>query len=334
MKKTYLLIFLLGMAINVHAQLFEWEIGFHGFADNREYVRSNRYSQTIMGLRLAPAFGMLIDSTHRIRIGIDALQEFGSSEFGSKVDPIIYYQYRRPRVDFYMGLFPRTTLLKDISPALLNDTLTYYQPQISGMMAHYHHGNVEQKLWIDWLGKQSYDVREQFLVGLEGTVRLGHFFLNHQATLWHNALSSNPAIEQHIQDNLALLLRVGWASKPAGFIDSLRVSMGGLFSADRLRHVYDWRSPRGVIAHLYAAHRMFFVENELYVGDPQIIPNGISFFAEKFYHRVDVGWVPLKGKRIDGSLTLRFHFTPKGMDNQQVLSLRYFIGGDLPVQAR
>ena len=83
--------------ITVNAQQLEGSISLHGFADNREYAKSNRFSQTIFGTRFSPEIGLLLDSIHRIRVGFNALHEFGSPKFTAKIDPVIYYQYKKEK---------------------------------------------------------------------------------------------------------------------------------------------------------------------------------------------------------------------------------------------
>src|SRR5687768_12117570 len=106
MKIFYFFISLFALTFTSIAQEIEGNINLHTFADNREYMNSNRFSQTIFGARFSPEVGLLVDSVHRIRLGFNAIHEFGSSDFTSKVDPVIYYQYQKDNWNFYMGAFP------------------------------------------------------------------------------------------------------------------------------------------------------------------------------------------------------------------------------------
>lgn len=322
----------MGMALNSHAQLFEWGGGFHGFADNREYAKSGRFSQTITGLRIAPSVGILVDSTHRLRVGVNMLFSFGSEKAIERVDPIIYYQYHKPRIDFYMGMIPRFKTIGRLSRALLRGSINYFNPNISGLLVHYHHANVQQRLWLDWISAPGIDRREQFRVGAKGSVSWRNFYFEHQIMLWHYALSQNSSADQHIRDNLGFRAVIGYQRRSEGFIDSLNLSAGVLLSLDRLRTIYDWRTPKGGVFALYAKHRSVFIDDELYLGQAQDLPNGTSFYNEKVYNKLDLGWSPIRHARFSGALILRLHFTPAGMDNQQLLSLRYRIGGQLPLR--
>src|SRR5688572_26906339 len=132
MKIFYITFLLSALCFTSMAQEIEGNINLHTFADNWEYMKSNRFSQTIFGARFSPEIGLLLDSVNRIRIGFNAIHEFGSSEFTSKVDPVIYYQYQKENWNFYMGAFPRLDLLDDYPRAILQDTFSYFRPNVEG----------------------------------------------------------------------------------------------------------------------------------------------------------------------------------------------------------
>lgn len=134
---------------NIYAQELEGNLNFHGFADNREYARSKRFSETIFGLRVTPSVGLLIDSAHRIRLGVNVMHEFGSPKFSNKADIVAYYQYLKKDWNFYMGAFPREGLISDFPRAILNDTLNYYRPNVEGMLVKYENENWKQVIFID-----------------------------------------------------------------------------------------------------------------------------------------------------------------------------------------
>jgi len=251
-------IFLL-CSFNLQAQTLEWDIGFFGFADNREYSASGRESPTLIGLQFSPEVGLLMDSTHRIRFGINVLHEYGSNNISSKINPTIYYNYKKKNINFYMGVFPRVGLVDNFSKALLSDTLQYYRPNLSGMLFRYEKQKIFQQLWIDWNSKQSETQREQFLVGLSGNIKFGDFFFGHEAVLWHNALPKNADENTHLQDNAAVTARLGMDLSPKVKLDSLTISGGGLFSFDRDRGIGTWQKPKGVLLEGYAAYKAFYI---------------------------------------------------------------------------
>lgn len=313
----------------MRAQDIGWNVDFHGFADNREYAQSGRYSQSILGVRLAPEIYFSLDSTHFLHGGINYMHEFGSrANKADRVSPTVYYNYKRQGHDFFIGMFPRANLLSGYHRALLNDTLHYYRPNIEGLLWRYSRHKFHQQVWIDWTSRQTAIDREQFLAGMSGHIAMGSAYFSHQLTLWHNARSEGPngANSTPIRDNGAAMAKFGVDLTSATFLDSLDISAGGLVAYDRLRGVYDWQTPKGFIADLYAEYQNFFVANSFYAGERLPIVYGDNFYTASRYNRLDIGWKPLQYKGLEGQFTLSLHFTPGAVDNQQQFTLRYHIG--------
>lgn len=315
------------------AQLLEWNVNLHGFADNREFAKSGNFSQTIFGLRFSPEAGLLVDSTHRFRVGVNFIQEFGARQNDRQFEPVVYYNYQRRGFRFYMGMFPRFGLLDDYPRAILNDTLLYYRPNVEGMLLRYTGKSVQQQVWIDWTSRQTAMDREQFLVGLSGKVNVASFYFSHYAMMWHNAKAAQGNEEQAIRDNGAVMASVGYsASQATGLLDSVDINAGGILAFDRLRGHYDFRFPKGFIANAYLAHRRFFVQHTFYAGEPLDIPYGDRFYMAPLYNRLGLGWIPIRHRRLEGRFIATFHFTRGAIDNQQQFLLRYIIGRKHPVK--
>ncbi|NEU07511.1 hypothetical protein GZH53_04215 [Flavihumibacter sp. R14] len=322
---TFLITFL--SAFTSLAQQVEGNLNLHTFADNREYMKSNRYSQTIFGARLSPEIGLLVDSVHRLRVGFNALHEFGSSKFTAKIDPVIYYQYQKKSWDFYMGAFPRVKLLDDYPRAILNDTLTYYRPNVEGMLVKLNTGKGHETVWIDWTSRQTDVDRETFLFGLSGLYKNGLFFVSHYAMMFHNAGPGVSIPDDHIQDNGAAALKVGLDLSKLTMLDSLTINTGGLMSFERTRSVSDWETPAGLLLEMHAGYKQFGVTNSLYLGEGHHIIYGDQFYTAKEYNRTDLSYSPIRYKNIEGKFTFSFHFLEGEVDSQQAFSLRYNIGG-------
>lgn len=322
-----LLILIFSGAKYSSAQQLEGAINFHGFVDNREYSKSNRFSPTYFGARLSPEAGLLVDSVHRFRLGVNMLKEFGSNSFSDKVDPIVYYQYKKQNNTFFIGAFPRFKLLDDYPIALLSDTLNYFKPNIEGMLYQYENRNFKQNLWIDWTSKQTATDRETFLFGFSGKYQSGMFYLSHYAYMFHNALSgvSNP--NQHLEDNGAVQLQFGLDFGKRTFLDSLTISAGPMISIERTRNVTGIQTPKGIITYLYAGYKQFSLKNTFYAGERHHLINGDVFYSAKQYDRLDLGWTPILYKNIEGGFVFSFHFLNHIIDSQQAFSLRYKIIG-------
>lgn len=314
---------------NAHAQDIGWNVGFYGFADNREYAKSGRYSQSILGARIAPEIYFSVDSVHFLHGGINFIHEFGAKETpANQVLPTIYYNYKQSGHDFYIGMFPRHELLGEYPRAMLNDTLSYYRPNIEGMLWRYGNSTFHQQVWIDWTSRQTEIEREQFMVGISGRVNFGLLYVSHNVTLWHDAgrKNNNDEDEQPVRDNGAAMAKIGTDLSGSLFLDSLDISAGGIIAYDRLRGIYNWQFPKGFIADIYAAYRKLFIANTVYAGEGLDIAYGDRFYTADFYDRLELGWKPLQYKGLEGKFTLSFHFTSGAIDNQQQFTLRYNIG--------
>lgn len=319
---------------NVYAQELEGNLNFHGFADNREYARSKRFSETIFGMRISPELGLLVDSTHRIRIGFNALHEFGSPKFTNNIAPVAYYQYMKKGWDFYLGAFPRQGLISDFPRAILNDTLNYYRPNVEGMLVKYENENWREVIFIDWTSRQTGTARENFIFGFSGTYKKDLFFVSHYAMMLHNAGPAIPIPDDHVEDNGAANVKVGLDLSKKTFLDSLTVSAGGLVSFERVRSVGGWKTPVGMLLELNMEYHKFGIVNSFYKGQGHHLIMGDKFYTAKTYNRTDLTWRPIVYKNLEAKLALSFHFVDGVVDSQQAFGLRYNISGSRSLRKR
>jgi hypothetical protein len=324
--KTLLTVLLLSFVMNkTNAQELEGSLNLHTFADNREYARSSRFSQTIFGIRFSPEIGLLLDSAHRIRIGFNALHEFGSSKFTNKIDPVVYYEFLKQDWNFYMGVFPRQNLLSDYPRAVLTDTLSYYRPNVEGMLLKYENEHWKQLFFIDWTSRQTAMDRENFVFGLSGRFKKDLFFISHYAMMLHNAGPAVPIPDDHVEDNGALAVKAGLDLSGKTFLDSLTFNAGGLMSFERVRTVGGWNTPKGLLLELQMEYHRFGITNSFYKGERHNIKYGDQFYSAKTYNRTDLTWRPKIYKGIEGQFTLSFHFLEGVIDSQQAFGIRYYI---------
>jgi len=313
-----------------NAQQIGLEVDFFGYADNREYKSIYTEDKTFFGAILSPKLYFALDSNHRVYGGLHYNQDFGMhSENKERVSPIAYYNFKNKNIDFALGLMPRHERLADVPRMVLADTFMYDRPNVEGMYFSFHNQHIKQAIYIDWLSKQSPQHRERFVVGLSGKYTFGNFYLADDVLLYHNALTSNAEIEDHIQDNGIVLLRAGadWSRKT--FLDSLTIDAGMAIGFDRVRTEYDLRVARGFISNIYLGYKQFFLGNTLYLGDAQNLPNGDSFYQRETYNRLDLGWTPFRKGNLEGKFTASFHFAPDQVSNQQAFTLRYRFGKSL-----
>lgn len=327
MKSFCIVLILAACTLTAISQELEGNINLHSFADNREYAHSNRFSQTIFGTRVSPELGILIDSVHRIRVGFNALHEFGSPKFTNKIDPVVYYQYQKSKWDFYIGSFPRHNLLDDYPRAIFKDTLAYYRPNVEGMLVKAKIGKGHETLWIDWTSRQTDLDRETFLFGLSGVYKPGIFFISHYAMMFHNAGPGISIPGDHIQDNGAASLKLGIDLSDRTILDSLTFNTGALMSFERTRSIGDWETPSGILLEMHAGYKQFALTNSFYTGQGHSLIYGDQFYTAKQYNRTDFMYTPIRHKNIEGTFIFSFHFLEGVTDNQQAFSLRYNLNG-------
>lgn len=312
------------------AQKIGLGVDFFGYADNREYGAQYTIPKTFFGATISPNLYFQLEDNHRIYGGIHFNQEFGKhAENKSRINPIAYYNYKTDKFDFALGFIPRFDRLKDIPRMVLADTLMYDRPNIEGMYFNYNNGNVQQAVFIDWMSKQGPTKREQFVAGISGKYTFGNFFVRSDGLLYHNALTSNDSIDEHIQDNAVIMLRVGVDLSNKTFLDSLTIDAGAAVGFDRVRSVYDMQQTAGFISNVHLGYKRFFLANTLYLGEAMNLPNGDSFYHRESYDRLDLGWIPFKSDKIEGKFTASFHFSPGQIDNQQMFTLKYNFGRNL-----
>ncbi|MBL1408618.1 hypothetical protein [Sphingobacterium faecale] len=306
------------------AQEVGYKLDFFGYADNREYGSSYTQDKTIFGTSIAPQMYFKLNENHVLYGGIHYNQDFGSHPEDKRLfTPITYYNYTSSNIDFAIGFIPRYERLKDIPRVVLADTFMYDRPNIEGMYFQYIKGSFEQRVFIDWLSKQSDKRREQFAAGISGVFRQGLFYVNHAGLLYHNALTSNDAIDEHVQDNAVVTAKIGLDISEKTFFDSLTVDAGAVVGFDRIRSKYEMRITKGFITTQHIGYKRFDATNTLYLGQTQYLPNGDPFYRRGQYDRLDLGWTPFKSRAIEAKLVLSFHFTRDRVDNQQAFTLRY-----------
>jgi len=306
------------------AQKFGFGVDFFGYADNREFKTPYTIPKTFFGTTISPKFYFQIEKDHRIYGGVHINQEFGlNSENRTRVNPIAYYNYNNTNIDFAIGFIPRDLTLKDIPKMVLADTLMYDRPNLEGMYFQYKNSNFKQVVYIDWISKQGRRNREQFITGIRGRYNLGKFFIKNDGLLYHNALSSNDSLDEHIQDNGILMGNVGLDLSNSTVLDSLLIQTGAAIGFDRIRNVSGMKVASGFISTIYVGYKRFFLENSLYLGKPMNLPNGDPFYHRASYDRIDLGWIPFKTKRLEGKFIASFHFSKGHVDNQQAFLLRY-----------
>jgi hypothetical protein len=332
-KKFYFILFFVLVTRLAQAQQ-SLDINFNGFGflDNREYRAFTERSRTYSGTRLALDVGLNLDSLNHFVVGINGIHEFGARPYFLRVDPVAYYKFASSKWLFNAGMFPRAGLLSNYPRAILNDTLMYYRPNVEGLLTRYQgsHGNIT--LWLDWVSRQTANDREQFLFGTSGKYlpnEFGPLYIAHYFMLLHDA---GPAVSipgDHIRDNGAAQIRLGYNFGKRTLFDSLSVEAGGMLSLERTRMEggSGFKKPLGFVFSAYASYGRFALHDDFYKGEGNNVTYGDSFYQKKTYNRLDIIYTPFLFKHVKGQFILSLHQSPGQLtDNQQAFRIVYDLG--------
>jgi hypothetical protein len=303
---------------HVISQTFEWRTGMHGFFDNREYFNEYSLDQTMFGSRVFAEGGFSLDDHQYFRAGLNFLYEFGSKGDLVAPDIIIYYHASKGPLNFFFGAFPRKGLINQ-PLMLLTDTLNYYRPNAEGMFLEFRKSWGYQNIWIDWTGRQTNSRRESFLIGGTGHIGKGVLFYEHNFIMYHYAAPAIPLPDDHLRDNGGLTAVCGLNLSAVLPLDSAFISSGMALSFDRIRHVYDIRSPVGWYTELNVQLKGFGVHGTCYIGDSHTVIYGDRFYSSTSYQRIDLYYLRNQSGRISGKLQFSLHFVPGIIDYSQML---------------
>lgn len=295
---------------------------FEGIGDNREFSGGKAFSQTILGTRGSIEGGLSMDG-HHLKVGVSHFFEFGS--MNGKTNMIFYYQYEDPGKVFHFGSFPRREFT-DFPLALLTDTIAYYRPNIEGMRGELRWTNGYQNIFIDWTGRQSAEVRESFSAAASGEISFQGFYAQNYFILNHLAHSRPRRPDEHVNDNLAYNLMLGWRNSKEtpwhGFLQA-----GILGSVFRERSVTDgYIHAKSLISAGFLKYNNVAVRSILHTGQGHHIITGDPFYRLEGYMRTDLIWYFINHKNIHGKFNLSLHLTEwKELDHSQQISIVFKI---------
>ncbi len=324
------LTFILAFSFHLQAQEIGVRLNFFGYADNREYGASYTEDKTFFGTLISPQLYFKLNQNHTLYGGMHYNKDFGSHKKDKpSFSPIAYYNYTSNSINFAIGFMPRYERLKDIPRVVLADTFMYDHPNLEGMVFQYRKGGFEQRVFIDWLSQQTFTDRERFMAGISGRYNQGLFYITHAGILYHNALTSNEALDDHIQDNGVFTASAGLDLSDKTVFDSLIIDAGAVVGFDRIRTKYEMQITKGFISTQHIGYKKFALTNILYLGQAQYLPNGDPFYRRNRYDRLDFSWIPFKSRTIEAKFVASFHFSKGKVDNQQAFSVRYNFGQSL-----
>ena len=313
------------------AQDFLWQAGVRSFFNNTEFSKSAvKTDQTMTGVHFAPLIGLGYQENHRIFVGINAVHEFGSQTPVEYRFPIACYQFEGEKYLFYMGAFPRKTLIDNYPRMFFQDSISNYRPVINGLFWEFRSQKDDYfNVWLDWTGRQSFDVREAFFMGWSGRYNRGMFYGQQFFYMFHYAGSLNRAIPEPVQDNGLILTSLGIDLTEKTMFEKLDVNIGWSVGLDRDRGSADgWITPHGFLSEIRAEYKNIGIFNTLYVGQGQQslykqhqnrLYWGDPTYRVSKYNRADVYVNFVKNPVVSVKLIYSLHFMENKMFHEQSL---------------
>jgi hypothetical protein len=304
----------------LQSQEINAEIVYEGFFDNREYFHELSPHYSLFGNRLSPGLNLALNDSNRIHAGFSYLYEFGGQINNRKPKYYAYFTSNNRYIDFHFGIFPRSAMAP-MRRALLNDTVRYFRPFMEGMGLHIKtaHGFIEG--WVDWTSRQTENLREAFLIGIQGEWSVHNFFINHQTLALHFAKTRTAGPEEHIRDNIGNSILVGFRSDDLLFFDNFSLSAGTIVSFDRLRTAYNWKTPAGFFADAQIRYGIFSIDAMIYEGEDHDLMFGDNFFSATNYTRVDGNIQLFDTEIIQGKVQGSIHFIEGEINYSQLFTL-------------
>ena len=319
LKRNICPIILLTLALSPGlAQKPHFYLGFDQILDNREYFTEYGYPQTIFGARINPGLSFGFDSVHQIHVGINYMYEYGGELLGVTPQIDLYYSYRSDHIDFFAGSFPRNELM-DYPLMLLTDSLNYYRPNMEGASIRFSWEWGTIHAWVDWMGRETEQVRESILAGGDATLRSGIFYLKAITTRGHLAHTTVDGDTSSIRNDGSLVLMGGVDLSERVRLDRIDISSGWVSN-----FMFDSQMPinwnHGWLTKIDLRKEIFGMGGTWYMGEPSQLVYGDRLYSHGNYGRLDLYIDPFRNPRIDSRIGWSFHYLPgEGLYHSQQL---------------
>jgi len=290
------------------AQGPKFYLGFDQILDNREYFTDYGYPQTIFGARVNPGIYFTFDSVHQIHAGINYMYEFGGALFGVTPQIDLYYSYQSEHIDLLVGSFPRLERM-DYPLLLLTDSLNYYRPNMEGASIRYNWDWGTLHGWVDWTGRETEEIRESILGGIDATLRYRLYYLTAIATRYHLARTTAGDDSNGIRDDGSLVALVGVDLSERVSLDKLDLSSGLATNYEFIHsNAYTWGF--GWLTNLDMRWSMFGIKGSMYLGEPSRLFYGDRLYSHGDYGRIDFYIDPFRNPRITSKIGWNLHWLP------------------------
>lgn len=316
-----------------------WHIDFDAVFDNREGDATFSPSKTYFFTSLAPEAGLRFSPSDRIAGGAVWVQPIGCEWEGHRISPTLYYRHAGSQSgspwSFSIGMFPRRQMTEELPGFLWNDSLTYTQRNIRGVLLQYRRERGFAEAYVDWRGMQTRKQREAFNIVFYGRwhPRAGNpFFVGGHAMMNHLARQENGPVDQYVVDNFVVNPYIGVDLSGRTALDSLFVRTGPLLSVERDRSRGNaWEAPVGVWLEATAEWKWLGLKNSLYFGQRQfrsydsfstLLYQGEPYYQAKFYDRAQVYAHVYRNQYVDLLASLDFNFARSTFNFYQRLMVR------------
>jgi hypothetical protein len=327
----FLVIFLL-IYSDAFAQQKNWRLDVFSFFDNTEFGRSAvKIPQTMAGVQVAPEFGVVWDTVNKVNIGINLLHEFGSPNAIDKFYPTAYYESDRGPYRFLMGAFPRSRTIENYPRLFFQDSISYYRPNINGFFTEYRKGDSYFNVWLDWTGRQSKTLNEEFFIGFSGKYKTGIFYLQHFGAMFHYAGKMDPVVEEPLHDNLLFLTSAGIDLSGLTCFSKLEANAGWAIRLERSRSDNSgWIASNGFLMETRLEYKWFGIFNTFFAGNDMmhyynVLGNklywGDPTYRSRTSDRSDFYISFLQSRSVDLDLTYSLTFMESRVYHEQMLKL-------------
>ncbi|MDQ1333015.1 MAG: hypothetical protein QG576_1050 [Bacteroidota bacterium] len=332
--KNLLKVILLFLIVSAdgYAQETFWNAGLYSFFDNTEFGHSSyQIPQTMAGVRFAPELGLRWDSVNSITLGCNMLHEFGSARAIGDFFPSAYYQFDKKPFRFLMGAFPRSYAVERYPRIFFQDSLTYYRPNINGMLWEYYSGKLFLNLWLDWTSRQSVEAHEAFFMGFSGKYQYGILYLQEFTYMFHFAGRMNPVVDEALHDNGLVHTSAGLDFSDLSVFTRLEINAGWIAGLDRARSDNTgWIVQHGFLSEARIEFKRIGLFNTFYAGNGQMhyyddhdneLYWGDPIYRAKTYNRSDFYIDFIKDNTISTRLIYSLHFAENTIYHEQALKV-------------
>ena len=332
--KTSFWIFVSFLLISSEAfsQEKDWKINLFNFFDNTEFGRSAvKIPQTMAGVQVAPELGVVWDTLNKVNVGVNLLHEYGSPNVIDKFYPTAYYESDRGPFRFLMGAFPRIGTIDNYPRLFFQDSVLYYRPNVNGIFWEYRKGDNNANVWLDWTGRQSKTVNEEFFIGFSGRFKTGIFYLQHFGAMFHYAGKMDPVVEEPLHDNLLFLTSAGIDLSDGTGFSKLETNAGWVTRLERSRSDNSgWIASNGLLVETRVEYKWFGLFNTFFSGNDMmhyynVLGNklywGDPAYRSKVSDRADFYIRFLQSRSVDLEFTYSLTFMEGRTYNEQMLKI-------------